>query len=165
MTSTWNWPRSFVALDREVPRWDQPLLSDFHAVDVVMVCQRRGGVLHFLLRHAVEIGFRDGVQFGPSLQLTATKHLRDPFQRSLVELIEEGIVHADVWASDEGGRFDHNRVRYRIVQLADGLECPDGPAASWATLSQIRKLLKISGALTNEARSVLSLLLPYLWKA
>ena len=55
----WNWPRSFVALDREVPRWDQPLLSDFHAVDVVMVCQRRGGVLHFLLLHAVEIGFRD----------------------------------------------------------------------------------------------------------
>ncbi|MER9395119.1 MULTISPECIES: NDP-hexose 2,3-dehydratase family protein [unclassified Mesorhizobium] len=153
------------ALDREVPRWDQPLLSDFHAVNVVLVCQRRGGVLHFLLRHAVEIGFREGVQFGPSLQLTATEHLRDPFQRPLVDLIEEGIVHADVWASDEGGRFDHNRVRYRIVQLPDGLECSDGPAASWATLSQIRKLLKISGALTNEARSVLSLLLPYLWKA
>jgi oxidase EvaA len=118
-----------------------------------------------LLRHAVEIGFREGVQFGPTLQLTAKEHLRDPFQRPLVDLIEKGIVHADVWASDEGGRLDHNRVRYRIVQLPDGLECSDGPAASWATLSQIRKLLKISGALTNEARSVLSLLLPYLWRA
>ena len=153
------------ALDREVPRWDQPLLSDFHAVDVVLVCQRRGGVLHFLLRHAVEIGFREGVQFGPTLQSTVGDHFQDAFQQSLVEHIADGIVHADVWASDEGGRFDHNRVRYRIVQLSDGLECSEGAAASWATLAQIRKLLTISGALTNEARSVLSLLLPYLWKA
>jgi hypothetical protein len=32
-----------------------------------------------LLRHAVEIGFREGVQFGPTLQLTATEHLRERF--------------------------------------------------------------------------------------
>ena len=151
-------------LDREVADWDQPLLSDFHPIDVVLVCQKRMGVLHFLLRHAAEIGFREGVQFGPTLQIAFADGVDDEVQSRVAALLPHGTTRADVWASDEGGRFDHNRARYRIVELPEELDCDDGASASWATLSQIRVLLRMQGGLTNEARSALSLLLPFLWQ-
>jgi oxidase EvaA len=151
-------------LDREVVDWDQPLLSDYHSVDVVLVCQLRDGLLHFLLRHGVEIGFREKVQFGPTLQIASSNTFdAEPLQSLVARLIEGATTHADSWASDEGGRFDHNRVRYRIVEIPADVSCEEGTAGTWATLGQIRLLLAISGALTNEARSALSLLLPFLW--
>lgn len=59
-----------------------------------------------------------------------------------------------------GGRFYQDSNRYRIVDIGDA--CDVDRMACWLTLGDIRRLLDEPGWLTNEARSALSLLLPWL---
>lgn len=139
---------------REIQRWDQPLLRDYREGLAVLLCQRRRGVLRFLLRGSVEIGFSERVQFGPSIQEYCLGNVSP--------LLGEGeaIVRAESRQSDEGGRFDRSIGTYRIVELVEGEPVGRDPLACWATLGQICETLKVPGLFNNELRSTLALLLP-----
>jgi dTDP-4-dehydro-6-deoxy-alpha-D-glucopyranose 2,3-dehydratase len=147
--------------DREVTRWDQPLLASREEADVVLLCQRRRGLLHFLLRGSAEIGFTERVQLGPTAQ-TGMPWTGAADLRTFALSEDAGTTHADVRQSDEGGRFYRTVVRYRIREVPEGSAVPEDPMATWVTLGQVHALTRRKGLLTNEARSVLSLLLPWL---
>ncbi|MFC1542967.1 NDP-hexose 2,3-dehydratase family protein [Candidatus Neomarinimicrobiota bacterium] len=154
--------------NREVGAWDQPLSGSYGEGLVILLCQRRRGTLHFLFQGSIEIGFREYVQFGPSIQHDGSPSALSA-QRACDPLLDlalsesDTVEHLSCTQSDEGGRFYQNIANYRIVEVAEDIEVPvQGNTACWMTLGQIATLLRTAGVFTNEARSVLSLLLGYL---
>jgi len=154
--------------EREVPEWEQPLLATVGKGTVILLCQVRRGVLHFLFRAGPEIGFRDRVQLGPSVQADSTHSIDGDYiyagnsRRYLWVCEESGHEHTGFLQSDEGGRFYRSLSRYSIVQIPENEQVPEDPYAFWMTLAQVHTLTKVSGFFTNEARSAISLLLYYL---
>lgn len=147
------------ANSREVDHWDQPFVLSHREESVVQICQRRGGVLHFLLRASVETGFRERVQLGPSWQsddLTVGHGVAERVEA----VFQQGRERHSTLQSDEGGRFFRSTCRYRIVELPEAVS-QDLAAAGylWLSLGQIGRLARIQGVFTNEARSGLSMLL------
>ena len=147
------------ASDREVSCWSQPLLVGGRAATVSLLCTRWDGVLHALLRCAAEPGLRDAVQLGPS-DIDDPLHERLPW---LPAVLSDARCErrAAVRQSDEGGRFMQSVALYQVVEAESGLVPKREPDALWLTLAQIQDLSRRDGHLTNEARSVLSLLLSW----
>lgn len=141
--------------ERETDAWNQPLVARA-AQSATLVCATRGGVLHFLLRFSPEIGFTNRVQFGPSLQSDA--YAAAPAW--LAAAAARGLVHASILQSDEGGRFWQCITRYTVCEIyeANAREDEDGV---WVTLGDLERLAAVRGALTNEARSLISMLLAW----
>jgi oxidase EvaA len=144
---------------REVDRWDQPLMVGHGEENVVQLCQCRHGILGFLLRASLEIGFRERVQLGPTWQsddLTGGNGVAD----RIVAAVRHGQQRCSTLQSDEGGRFYRSISRYRIVELDESVDLGVEPYGYlWLNLGQIYRLLPIQGIFTNEARSALSMLL------
>ncbi len=154
------------APDREITHWDQPLVRDLGQGKVMLACQMRKGIIHFLLRPSWEMGFLEGVQFGPSFQKPPTLEIFPPPDTSdpVINIIVQGdyAEHISTQFSEEGGRFFHNISRYQIVEFPESTLIPDNGEYCWVTLGQIRQLLKAPGNFTNEARSAIALLLSYI---
>lgn len=149
---------------REVPVWDQPIVDSMAAgsVELWMRVDRR--YPQFGFRLAAEPGLLNRVE------LTATV-VASPGTK--LPATESGLVLARVNQSDEGGRFFHDTSEYRLV-LADD---PDAAAADttaaddvgavgdeliWLGLGDVEQLLAEGRWLTNEARSALALVLPWM---
>ncbi len=146
---------------REVENWDQPLAASTAEADAVLLAQSRDGVLRFLLRGSPEVGFGEGLQFGPTAQTGLP--MAGPTDLASFCLDDGGLwARADVRQSDEGGRFFRSVTRYRVLEAPEDARVPEDPLAIWLTLGQTYALTRLKGALTNEARSLLSLLLPRL---
>jgi oxidase EvaA len=146
---------------REVERWDQPLVASSRDADAVLLVQRRRGVLHLLLRGSPEAGFAERVQFGPTAATGVPR--AGPGDLEAWCLGAPGATpRASVRQSDEGGRFYRATVRYAVLEAAEGDPVPVDPFAVWVTLAQAHRLGRERGRLTNEARSLVSLLMPWL---
>jgi oxidase EvaA len=145
--------------DREVEHWCQPLLVGLREIVISMVCTRISGVMHFYLRFSPEIGFREVVQLAPSL-IDDTVHCQVDWVKDAIN--ESGaFVHAYVKQSDEGGRFMESVAAYSIIEISDHWVNDQDNEGLWLTLSQLKSLVSRRGLLTNESRSVLSLLLAW----
>lgn len=152
-------PYSVSALDREVTQWCQPLVRSTQRNRAEIYCQERGGVLRFLLRASWEIGFRESYQLGPSWQSDAD----GPQSDCLAGLDGDGVgeLICQTLQSDEGGRFIDSLCRYQLRLLPDDLELSVDDHYRWLTLGQIHSVRNLQGILTNEARSLLSMLLAW----
>lgn len=153
--------------NREVPSWDQPLAHGLDDGNLTLLCQRRDGILRFALRASAEIGFREFVQLGPTLQqLGPEDDCSHPeglgFEAAWRDVARDAHERAGCWQSDEGGRFHHSIARYAIAELDEGCDTPPDPSCLWVTLRELRELSRGNGILTNEARSAASLLLRFL---
>lgn len=140
---------------REVPAWDQPIIDSGCEGRVDLVCGRLGGVLHFLFRARAEAGLHEKIELTPTLVV-------EPGDRAgaVPGAQWSGTVVAECCQSEEGGRFYRDTNRYRIVDIGEASDADR--LAYWLTLGDIRQLLDEPGWLTNEARSALSLLLPWM---
>lgn len=145
---------SVSAPGREVEAWQQPLLKVIREHVAGLVLQRRDGRLAAFLRFAREPGFGKRVQFGPSYQSDGTN------PRWIEELaLERPLPRVlSVRQSDEGGRFMHSIVDYAVHFVDAAPRLPDDDGV-WVDLAEIEALCQVSGAVTNEGRSVVSLLL------
>lgn len=137
------------AADREVPAWSQPLLAATTVTTCELWCCERDGVLQFLFRCSPEPGLTHGAELAPTVQ---SDLVQSPLPRPA-----RAEVRLAAAQSDEGGRFYRTVCRYTVVEVGDlAQETPaDGV---WLTLGDIAALASRS-AFTNEARSVISLLL------
>lgn len=147
---------SVKAQGREVACWDQPIVDSFSEGQIAIVCGRIDDKLHFLFRPHAEPGLYNRVELGPTL-------VAEPGSREKMDAsfdFSNAVVRAECRQSEEGGRFFQDTNHYRIVDVGEASASP--PGWHWLTLAQIRKLLNTGGWLTNEARSGLSLLLPWL---
>lgn len=152
--------------DREVRSWDQPIVAQEREGTAVLLASEFDGVLHLLFRCRAEIGFREGFQYGPALQdaggapsplpeLDDEERLLEPIHQRATPVLSN--LH-----SDEGGRFYRSVARYTVALLDPSDEIPSSPSLSWMTLAQIERLVKRKGVFSNEARSLISMLLAYL---
>lgn len=152
--------------EREVPRWDQPLVVSPVEGEVVLLGQERGGILHFLFNARPEIGFREKFQYGPAIQ-----HLGDqppilPSLEGQTSALEDVLSRSETFLasrnSDEGGRFFRCVSYYRVCLIPPDERVDPGENLSWMTLRQVASLLRLRGFFSNEARSLISMLLAYL---
>lgn len=152
--------------DREVDRWDQPLMSSSGQGRAMLLCQERGGVLHFLFNCRAEIGFRQRFEYGPTIQDpdgdTFILPSLESKENEVMELAEGATELLSNDQSDEGGRFYRCVSRYSIRMLDREAEVDTGSSLSWFTLRQVESLAKRPGIFSNEARSLISMFLPYL---
>jgi len=140
---------------REVSEWDQPIVSSTGSGIIRLICGRRSGVLYFLFRAIEEPGLFNRVELMPSI----TVSLGDLPNKG--DIFVRGIVRSRCRQSEEGGRFFRDVNDFQIVDVGHYLE-KDEKNYYWLTLWQIRRLLDEAGWFTNEARSALSLILPWL---
>ncbi len=149
------------ARTREATRWSQPLLHHRGEGLVGFLCQRQGGVLHFLARGSLEPGNRDGMQIGPTVACSevAARAGRFCAPRFLEHFLDasRGMVRYDAVQSEEGGRFHHFCNRYMIVEIAPGQEPPLPEHYIWMTLGQLWRMAR-HGHLNIEARNLLACL-------
>ena len=131
--------------EREIDAWDQPFVVSTKEQRIVLLCQERDGLLRFAFRGRPEIGFRNVVQFGPT-------YLNDETPTDAVALLS-------MRQSDEGGRFFRDVSRYEIVQSADEADSDD---IAWMTLGEVETNINEPGVFSNEARSLISMLLAFL---
>ncbi|MBY0401475.1 NDP-hexose 2,3-dehydratase family protein [Myxococcota bacterium] len=139
---------------REVERWQQPLLKVTRQHVAGLVLQRRGGRLETFLRFAREPGFGRSVELGPSYQSDGTN------PRWVEELaLEQALPRIlSVRQSDEGGRFMQSIIDYAI-HVVDASPALPSEGGVWVDLAELEALCRISGVVTNEGRSAVSVLL------
>lgn len=148
--------------EREVTAWDQPIIASHQQGDNVLLCRRINGVLHFLFQARTEIGFREGVQFGPSIQMSGDEsEMNAALDHQLLGLANRAHTLLSCLHSDEGGRFFQCVSRYRVCLLADDVRVDEHQSLAWMTLGQIEQFIKAPGFFNNEARSAISMLLIY----
>lgn len=148
------------AADREVTGWCQPLMVGAREERIVLLCAVQAGVLRFLVREGYEPGFGGSMQFAPSHNTGAAHARSAAVEAALAHSVM--AVHASVKQSDEGGRFKDSVARYEIVEVNDEvLSGSDINGHHWLTLTELHALATRAGVLTNELRSVVSMLLAW----
>jgi len=138
---------------REVARWDQPLVASEDPGHAVLHCRDQNGVLRLLFRARAEIGFKERIQLGPTIQAPGDGFLGT----SPIE--DRGRVLLSTRHSEEGGRFFRCVNRYAI-RLVEGSP-PSRDDVVPLTLGQVRRLVRRPGFFSNEARTLVSMLLAY----
>ncbi len=150
------------ATNREVASWDQPMIAWPRAGVVAFLCQRKRGVLHFVVQARVEPG-HDGIELGPTLQHTPVDY--GPELQGTPSPFQEAILHAAPdrvrWCteqSEEGGRYHCCVSRYVVVEIPpeEPLELP--PDYAWMTLRQIRTRVRRGDLFNVESRSLVACL-------
>ncbi|AYN43601.1 NDP-hexose 2,3-dehydratase [Streptomyces dangxiongensis] len=148
---------------REVPSWTQPLLRPHGQGIAALLVKRVGGVLHALMHARVEPGFVDTVELGPTVQCTPGNHahLAAADQPPLLDLVrgtDRASLLFDTVLSEEGGRFDHARCRYMIISVDGRDPVEESAGMRWLSLSELEDLLKSSGQLNVQARTLVAAL-------
>lgn len=145
---------SVCAPGREVERWQQPLLKVTRRHVAGLVLQPREGRLMSFLRFAREPGFGKNVQLGPSYQSDGVN------PRWVEELaLEQALPRVlSVRQSDEGGRFMQSISDYAI-HLVDATRPLPSVDGVWVDMAELEALCRVSGLVTNEGRSAVSVLL------
>ncbi|KHK01110.1 NDP-hexose 2,3-dehydratase family protein [Desulfovibrio sp. TomC] len=149
------------AKTRESTRWSQPLLHHKGEGLVGFLCQRHGGVLHFLVRGSLEPGNRDGMEIGPTVACSevAARSRRAGAPRFLKQFLDPGdlVVRYDAVQSEEGGRFHHFQNRYMVVELPPGKHLDLPGHFIWMTLGQLWRMAR-HGHVSIEARNLMACL-------
>ncbi|MFC4857041.1 NDP-hexose 2,3-dehydratase family protein [Actinophytocola glycyrrhizae] len=146
---------------REVARWSQPLIEPIRLGLIAFVLRQIAGVPHLLVHARAEGGFRNGVEMGPTVQLTPQYHELDGSPRSrfldlVLDAAPERVRYTSV-QSEEGGRLLNAENRYLIVE-ADESQAPLRPPEGylWVTPSQLGSLLRHGHYVNIQARTLLA---------
>jgi len=146
--------------DREVASWCQPMLESTEEQKVILLCAIQEGVLQLAFSLSCEPGFREGVQFAPSL-VSGPGHAH-PGEWMEAAGCSSAVVRAATRQSDEGGRFLHSVALYQLIEVPPSwVETPVADGL-WVTVAAARRMATMPGVLNNELRSVLSMLLTWL---
>lgn len=152
---------SVEASNREVKGWDQPLIESVKGGILCFICQKKNGILHFLVHGRVEPGNFDCVEMAPTLQCTPSNYgqtnLFPPFYDFVVNAPPEQI-HYQTLQSEEGGRFYHDQNRYLIIEANESQELKIPDNYIWMTIRQIKEFIRFNNYFNIEARGLLACL-------
>lgn len=148
---------------REVDAWHQPLLAPTDVGVVAFLTRRIDGVLHVLMRAAVEPGFLDVVELGPTVQCSPATYADLPPERRprFYDYVcgAKDNIRYDVLLSEEGGRFYHAECRYMVVDCGDLPEALEPhPDFRWMTFRQLLTWVQHRNCVNVQARSLLACL-------
>jgi oxidase EvaA len=149
--------------NREVTSWKQPLIESMKGGVLCFLCQRRKGLLHFLVQGRVEPGHFDSLELAPTLQCTprnydpARLELLPPFYHEVFNARPDQVRYSTT-QSEEGGRFYHDENRYLIVELDAGEEPALPENFAWMTLRQMKEILRFNNYFNIEARGLMAVM-------
>lgn len=145
----------------QVSQWDQPIINQPEIGFLGFLVQKKQGVLHFLLQAKIEPGNLNVVQLSPTLQATRSNYTRVHQGRTpnyLEYFTGEKKVEilVDQLQSEQGARFFQKRNRNIIVEVDENEEVPVLENYLWATLGQIKQLMRYPNVVNMDSRTVIS---------
>ncbi len=152
---------SVTAGDREVTKWNQPLLNSLDGGVHCFFVSKISGILHFLVQAKSEPGNLDLIELAPTIQCSLanySSHTNYPHYIDLLDQIPSENIHFDTMQSEEGGRFYHDQNRYVIAEVDSAMVREIKPNYKWMTLGQIKELIRFNNYFNIEARGLLSCL-------
>ncbi|WP_312635380.1 NDP-hexose 2,3-dehydratase family protein [Oscillibacter sp.] len=140
---------------------EQPILLQREIGYLGILCQKRGGVLYFLMQTKIEPGNVNCVQISPTIQATKSnftqKHGgRKPAYLDYFLNAERYEVVVDQIQSEQSSRFWGKRNRNIIVYLPETEQVELLANFRWMTLRQLKKLMKQENLVNMDTRTVLS---------
>ena len=160
--------RVSMSQDREVGEggWDQPMVTQVGFVGGLLGLLRKqiDGIPHYLVEAKAEPGNPDLVQISPTLQATFSnlKRAHGGNKTRFAELFEEpeeynALVLFRQWMSEDGGRLHLKKNMGMLVEVDDDYPIPDDmPTFTWASLYQLKALLKNQSWVNPHIRGIIS---------
>ncbi|BBM87485.1 NDP-hexose 2,3-dehydratase family protein [Candidatus Uabimicrobium amorphum] len=145
-----------IRMEREVSHWQQPLVMDTSIQQSWLIFSIKNSISYFFLQVNYEMGFDNGVEFGPSLQTNVSFTAKD------IDVVKNTQTLAQIDQSDEGGRFYQNIMRYTLAYWPHQQHLCSLKNGLWLTAGEIENMTLMKGYLTNELRSLLSLLVSFM---
>jgi oxidase EvaA len=149
------------ATSREVDTWYQPMLKPTRGNVVALICQRRSGVLQFLVQAMIQPGLTDRLELAATVQLTPESYNGPEDFPPLAEYLDapESWIRLNAPQSEDGGRFLYADTTHVVVDVPDGhtVEAPGN--YRWMTLGLLNRLIRSGYYVNVEARSLLACLL------
>ncbi len=144
---------------REVSRWQQPLLEQSGTAHCALLLYIHNKIAYFSVSLYPEAGHIGRIELGPTIQtgLGIFKHSDEDVAATLAN----SEILADIHQSDEGGRFFQNVCRYTLGRWHGDPSALDAVNRCWVTASELERLSLFNGKITNELRTLLSLLLSF----
>ena len=144
---------------REVTSWNQPLIASRGIGTIGLICCNFDGMMKFLVRPRAEIGCRDLIEIGPTIQQDYAGREDDEVIRLFWDKLEknEGVL-IDTLLSEEGGRFYQEQNRNVIIEISkDEIgELPNGYV--WSDYGTLNIMMQINNVLNIQLRNMLSFL-------
>lgn len=146
---------------RNTPEWDQPIINQPEIGFLGFIVKKFDGVMHFLMQAKIEPGNLNIVQLSPTLQATRSNYTRvhggkSPTYLEYFNGKKDVIVLVDQLQSEQGARFLHKRNRNIIVEVNENEELEVKTGFIWASLGQIKELLRYSNIVNMDSRTVIS---------
>lgn len=146
---------------RSTPEWDQPIINQPEIGFLGFIVKKFNGVMHFLLQAKIEPGNLNIVQLSPTLQATRSNYTRVHGGKSpaYLEYFNGGgnvSILVDQLQSEQGARFLHKRNRNIIVEIDEDEDIEVKNGFLWASLGQIKELLRYPNVVNMDSRTVIS---------
>ena len=146
---------------RNTPEWDQPIINQPEIGFLGFIVKKFNGVLHFLLQAKIEPGNLNIVQLSPTLQATRSNYTRvhggkAPTYLEYFNGEKDVLILVDQLQSEPGARFLHKRNRNIIVEVGEDEELEVKEGYIWASLGQIKELLRYPNVVNMDSRTVIS---------
>lgn len=146
---------------RNTPEWDQPIINQPEIGFLGFIVKKFNGVLHFLLQAKIEPGNLNIVQLSPTLQATRSNYTRvhggkSPTYLDYFNGEKDVTILVDQLQSEQGARFLHKRNRNIIVEVDENEDLKVENGYLWASLGQIKELLRYPNVVNMDSRTVIS---------
>lgn len=152
---------SVTAASREVATWSQPMLEPVPGNIVAFLCQRRAGVLEFLVQAMVQPGLTDRVELAATIQFTPGSYREPEDFPPLAEYVDppDSWIRLRVLQSEDGGRFLRADTTHLVVQVPEDHRIEAPANYRWMSIGLLNRLLRSGYYLNVEVRSLLACLL------
>jgi len=155
---------SVTSTSREVKEWSQPILDNVGTGIVGLLARRVNGATYFLMQAKAEVGNRNVVQIGPTVQFTQENYidnekLKKPFLYDEFHEPRQFVTIKESRQSEEGARFYMEQHVHKILLLPDHMNLDLPPEFRWFSYGQLRYFLNLGEYVNSCARSILACLI------
>ena len=149
---------------REVRSWNQPIIENPASGIIGLLVRHGAGGLELLMQAKAEVGNRNSVQLGPTVQFTQGNY--EGSRKLLKPFLYDDFLGPDRFPmvhesrqTEEGARFYREYHLHRVLLLPDGVDVPLPPDYRWLPLENVVFLLHMGEQVNSCSRSILSCLL------
>lgn len=152
---------SIAATSREVDTWSQPMLEPKSGNVVALICQRRSGVLQFLVQAMVQPGLMDRLELAATVQMTMGNNISPGDFPPLAEYLDapESWIRLRTVQSEDGGRFLRADTTHIVINVPDGHKVNAPENYRWMSLGLLNRLIRSGYYVNVEVRSLVACLL------
>lgn len=145
--------------------WDQPIVTQIGLNGGILGLLRKRikGVPHYLIEAKAEPGNPDKVQISPTLQATFSnlKQAHGGNKPKFSEYFENpdqvnGRILFSQWMSEDGGRLHLKRNKGMLVEIDETHELSIPDNFYWASLYQLKALIKMNSWVNPHIRGIIS---------